>query len=250
MDDSKLILEVLQTSPVLGVILFAVVWVARKDVGAWARAVGVYADEYMKVQRSIVDVQRENASATRELGEAIASGMDRFENVATSSLARLSSELTTFRRDVAPMLRALSVGDKRSKDVSKGGDVLLISSSPDVAVDKILPKLAPLQRLHVASSFDSCRRVLESRVDGLACVVVGGDATEELIELVRIAWSGPILGDGLEDARALLVDGSVDSERARALLQGEEREHARIIHHKESSESNGYDRSSVHVHMR
>ena len=44
---TKVILEVLQSSPTFGVLLLAIVWFARRALVRWIGSVGKYADDYL-----------------------------------------------------------------------------------------------------------------------------------------------------------------------------------------------------------
>jgi hypothetical protein len=146
-ETTKVLLEVLKSSPTFGVFALALLWFARRDLTKYVSGVGKYADDYLQLQREMVGVGRDSAIATKELASSIASSMDRFEATATSSLESLSSELQSFRREMDPILRA-------SPTTRVAGDILLVSTTASARVRSTVAECVENGRLIVATSID------------------------------------------------------------------------------------------------
>lgn len=179
-ETTKIILDVLKSSPTFGVLALAIVWFARRDVLKYIAGVGKYADDYLQLKRDMVDVGRDSATATKELGEAIAKSMDRFETVATGSLASWSAELQSFRRDMTPILRAA----RSPEDAS--GDLLLVSANPTHRARSAVSGCCVGGRLIVATSLDDAL----SAIAAYAVRAVIVDATVSAASVDALATIG------------------------------------------------------------
>ena len=186
---TKVILEVLQSSPTFGVLLLAIVWFARRDLVRWIGSVGKYADDYLDLKRSAVEVARDGAVATRELGAAIVKSMDRFETIATTSLESMSTELKTFRRELAPLLR--SVGRSPVKPATESGDLLLVATDTSGLLRQAVSSSIESGRLIVAASLDEALEGVGD-VDLKGILVDSSISVADIGELSAI-WSGPIV---------------------------------------------------------
>lgn len=191
--NDQFILELLKSSPTLGVMIFAIVWFARRDVKRWVEGVGKYADDYLEVQRQMVDVERDSAKATRDLGASISKSMDRFEQVATRSINKLSSELAIFRQDVAPLLRKMS--DQGVKTPVRTGDVLLIASDGSGLLrQSVVEALGSGIDLIWVPDVEQAEPYLNPLIGApLSAVLIDSALDVEGIEDVAGLWSGPLI---------------------------------------------------------
>lgn len=186
---TKVILQVLQSSPTFGVLLLAIVWFARRDLVRWIGSVGKYADDYLDLKRSAVEVDREGAVATRELGSAIVRSMDRFESIATTSLESMSTELKTFRREIAPLIR--SVGRSPVKTKADDGDLLLVANDTSGLLRQAVSVSVESGRLIVATTVAEALEGIDG-VELKGVLVDSSIGVEDIAELSAI-WVGPIV---------------------------------------------------------
>ena len=238
--NDQFILELLKSSPTLGVFILAIVWFARRDVKRWVEGVSKYADDYLDVQRQMVDVERDSAKATRDLGTSISQSMDRFEQVASKSINRLSSELAIFRQDVAPLLRKMS--ERGVKTPVKQGDVLLIASDGSGLLrQSVSDALGDSVELIWVPDLKTGGPYLDPLIGApLSAVLIDSALSVDEVEDLQGLWSGPLIliasgDDGLINQKvsagvsSVIKVNELDSEQLVRDLKGEVRHEDRIV---------------------
>ena len=115
--------------------------------------------------------------------------MDRFETIATTSLESMSTELKTFRRELAPLLR--SVGRSPVKPATESGDLLLVATDTSGLLRQAVSSSIESGRLIVAASLDEALEGVGD-VDLKGILVDSSISVADIGELSAI-WSGPIV---------------------------------------------------------